>query len=128
MNNLLVALEEIRKPLQKAERRLGKPLRKSESRYGKQKGVKENGNFGVSFRHQICYHARAWIYFVDLKYSQFKINHLNDTPSTKAARGRIYSGVLLKDIKVPVKVRRTLSSVGTSSSIIYFKLSTSKSD
>ncbi len=37
-------------------------------------------------------------------------------PSTKAAGGGIYSGVLLKDVKVPVKVRRTLSSVGTSSS------------
>jgi hypothetical protein len=37
-------------------------------------------------------------------------------PSTKAAGGKIYSGVLLKDVKVPVKVRRTLSSVGTSSS------------
>jgi hypothetical protein len=32
-----------------------------------------------------------------------------------------------KDVKVPVKVRRTLSSVGTSSSNIYFKLSSSKS-
>ncbi len=103
-------------------------MRKSESHYGKQKGVEENGNFGVSFRHQICYHARAWIYFVDIKYSQFKINHLNNRPSTKAAGGGIYSGVLLKDVKVPVKVRRTLSSVGTSSSNIYFKLSTSKSD
>jgi hypothetical protein len=39
-------------------------------------------------------------------------------PSTKAAGGGIYSGVLLKDVKVPVKVRRTLSSVGTSSSNI----------
>jgi hypothetical protein len=91
-------------------------LRKSESRYGKQKGIEENGNFGVLFQHQICYHARAWVYFVDLKYSQFEINHLNNTPSIKAAGGRIYSGVLLKDVKVPVKVRRTLSSVGTSSS------------
>jgi hypothetical protein len=58
----------------------------------------------------------AWIWFSEIKYSQLKINHLNDTPSTKAARGGIYCGVLLKDIKVPVKVRRTLSSVGTSSS------------
>ncbi len=103
-------------------------MRKSESRYGKQKGIEENGNFGVLFRHQIRYHTRAWIYFVDLKYSQFKINHLYNTPSTKEAGGRIYSGVLLKDVKVPVKVRRTLSSVGTSSSNIYYKLSTSKSD
>ncbi len=49
-------------------------------------------------------------------------------PSTKAAGGGIYSGVIIKDVKVPVKVRRTLSSVGTSSSNIYFKLSTSKTD
>jgi hypothetical protein len=53
---------------------------------------------------------------VEIQYSQLKINHLKDTPSTKAAGGGIYSGVLLKDVKVPVKVRRTLSSVGTSSS------------
>jgi hypothetical protein len=63
---------------------------------------------------------------MEILYSQLKINHLNDTPSTKAAGGGIYSGVLLKDVKVPVKVRRTLSSVGTSSSIIYFKLASSK--
>ncbi len=47
-------------------------------------------------------------------------------PSTKAAGGGIYSGVLLKNVKVPVKVRRTLSSVGTSSSNINFKLTSSK--
>ncbi len=63
---------------------------------------------------------------MEIQYSQLKINHLNDTPSTKAARDGIYSGVLLKDVKVPVKVRRTLSSVGTSSSNIYFKLASSK--
>ncbi len=33
-----------------------------------------------------------------MQYSQLKINHLNDTPSTKAAGGGIYSGVLLKEI------------------------------
>jgi hypothetical protein len=55
---------------------------------------------------------------MEIQYSQLKINHLNDTPSTKAVGGEIYSGVLLKDVKVPVKVRRTLSSVGTSSSNI----------
>ncbi len=55
---------------------------------------------------------------MEIQYSQLKINHLKDTPSTKAAGGGIYSGVLLKDVKVPVKVRRTLSSVGTSSSNI----------
>ena len=63
---------------------------------------------------------------MEIQYSQLKINHLNDTPSTKATRGGIYSGVFLKDVKVPVKVRRTLSSVGTSSSNIYFKLASSK--
>jgi hypothetical protein len=49
--------------------------------------------------------------FVELKYSQFKINHLNNTPSTKAVGGGIYSGVFNKDIKVPVKVRRRSSLV-----------------
>jgi hypothetical protein len=63
---------------------------------------------------------------MEIQYSQLKINHLKDTPSTKAAGGRIYSGALLKDVKVPVKVRRTLSSVGTSSSNIYFRLASSK--
>ncbi len=63
---------------------------------------------------------------MEIQYSQLKINHLKDMPSTKAARGGIYSCVLLKDVKVPVKVRRTLSSVGTSSSNIYFKLASSK--
>jgi hypothetical protein len=53
---------------------------------------------------------------MEIQYSQLKINHLKDMPSTKAAGGGIYSGVLLMDVKVPVKVRRTLSSVGTSSS------------
>jgi hypothetical protein len=48
----------------------------------------------------------ARIYFVELKYSQLKINHLNDMPSTKAVRGGIYSGVFNKDVKVPVKVMR----------------------
>jgi hypothetical protein len=43
----------------------------------------------------------AWIWFSEIKYSQLKINHLKDTPSTKAAAGGIYSGVLLKDVKVP---------------------------
>ena len=63
---------------------------------------------------------------MEIQYSQLKINHLNDTPSTKAAGGGIFRGVFNKDVKVPVKVRRTLSSVGTSSPSIYFKLSTSK--
>ncbi len=68
----------------------------------------------------------AWISDIEIQYSQPKINHLNNTPSTKAAGGGIYSDVLLKDVKVPVKVRRTLSSVGTSSFNIYFKLTSSK--
>jgi hypothetical protein len=63
---------------------------------------------------------------MEIQYSQLNINHLKDTPSTKAAGGGIYSGVLLKDVKVPVKIRRTLSSVGTSSSNIYFQLTSSK--
>ncbi len=53
----------------------------------------------------------AQISDVEIQYSQLKINCLIDTPSTKAAGGGIYSGVLLKDVKVPVKVRRTLSSL-----------------
>jgi hypothetical protein len=56
------------------------------------------------------------IYMIVFNHSQLKLNHLNNTLSTKAAGGGIYSGDLLKDIKVSVKVRRTLSSVGTSSS------------
>ncbi len=30
---------------------------------------------------------------MEIQYSQLKVNHLNDTPSTKAAGGGIYSGV-----------------------------------
>jgi hypothetical protein len=37
-------------------------------------------------------HVCAWIYFVELKYSQLKIDHLNDTPSTKA----VGDGLLLR--------------------------------
>jgi hypothetical protein len=51
---------------------------------------------------------------MEIQYSQLKIHHLNDTPSTKAAGGRIFSGVFNKDVKVRAKVKRTLSSVGTS--------------
>ncbi len=43
----------------------------------------------------------ARISVVELKYSQLIINHFNNTPSTKAAGGRIYSGVFNKDVKVP---------------------------
>jgi hypothetical protein len=63
---------------------------------------------------------------MEIQYSQLKINHLNDTPSTKAAGVGSSVVCFSKDVKVPVKVRRTLSSVGTSSFIIYFKLASSK--
>jgi len=60
-------------------------------------------------------------------HSQLKINHLSDTPSTKAAGGGIFSGVFIKDVgATKSRSRRTLSSVGTSSSNIYFKLASSK--
>jgi hypothetical protein len=54
-------------------------------------------------------------------YSQLKINHRNDTPSTKAVGGwrRDLSGVFNKDVKVPLQEAEL---VGTSSSNIYFKL------
>jgi hypothetical protein len=41
----------------------------------------------------------------EIKYSPLKINHLNDMPSTKTAGGEIYSGVFLKDVKVPDQSR-----------------------
>ena len=56
---------------------------------------------------------------MEIQYSQLKINHLNDTPSTKAAGGRIFSGVFNKDVKVPLQ---EVELVGTSSSNICFKL------
>jgi hypothetical protein len=62
---------------------------------------------------------------MEIQYSQLKINHLNNTPSTKASGGGIFSGVFNKDVKVPLQEAEL---VGTSSSNIYFKLSTSKSD
>ncbi len=49
----------------------------------------DSGNFGVSLRHQICYHLRAWIYMIGSNYSQLKINHLNNMHSTKAIGGGI---------------------------------------
>jgi hypothetical protein len=33
---------------------------------------------------------------MEIQYSQLKINHLNDTPATKAAGGGIFSGVFQK--------------------------------
>jgi hypothetical protein len=35
----------------------------------------------------------AWIFGMEIQYLQLKINHLNDTPSTKAAGDGIFSGV-----------------------------------
>jgi hypothetical protein len=68
----------------------------------------------------------AWIWFSEIKYSQLKINHLNNTPFTKAAGGGIYSGVLLKDVKAPSQGQEDIELIGTSSSNIYFKLASSK--
>jgi hypothetical protein len=80
-------------------------FRKGKSQYFPRDSL-VSGNFGDSFSYAICYYLCARIYFVELKYSQLKINHLNDTPSAKAVGGRIYSGVFDKDVKVPVKVTR----------------------
>ena len=52
---------------------------------------------------------------MEIQHSQLKINHLNDTPFTKAAEGRDLSGVFNKDIKVPIQ---EVELVGTSSSNI----------
>jgi hypothetical protein len=60
---------------------------------------------------------------MEIQCSQLKINHLNDTPSTKAAGGGIFSGLFNKDVKVPLQ---EVELVGTSSSNIYFKLTSSK--
>ncbi len=70
-----------------------------------------SGNFSELFFLRNWYHVCTQISDVEIQYSQLKINHLNDTPSAKAAGSGIHSGVLLKDVKVPVKVRRTLSSL-----------------
>ncbi len=67
----------------------------------------------------------AWVYFVELKYSQLKINHLKDRFSTKAAGGGIYSGVFDKDVKVPVKVT-WLSSLVPLLPTIWSTLATNK--
>ncbi len=50
---------------------------------------------------------------MEIQYSQLKINHLNNTPSTKAAGGGTFSGVFNKDDKVPLQEAEL---VGTSSS------------
>ncbi len=62
---------------------------------------------------------------MEIQYSQLKINHLNDTPSTKAAGGGIFSGVFQQGRQGTSQGQKTLSSVGTSSSNIYFKLASS---
>jgi hypothetical protein len=85
-------------------------FRKGKSQYFPRDSL-VSGNFGDLLSYAICYHVCAWIYFVELKYSQLKIYHLNDTFSTKAAGGGIYSGVFDKDVKVPVKVTRLSSLV-----------------
>jgi hypothetical protein len=111
---------ESRKPLTKVGkplRKIGKPLRKigKQARkiglQAKKIGFRArkipifprdslaSGVLGVSFCYQICYHVRAWIYFVELKYSQLKINQLSDKPSTKGSWGRIYSDVFIKAVK-----------------------------
>ncbi len=102
-------IAESRKPLTKVGkllRKIGKPLRKIGKRArkiglrGRKIGFRArkitifprdslaSGDFGVSFSYQIYYHMHAWIYFVELKYSQLKINHLSDMPSTKGRWGR----------------------------------------
>jgi hypothetical protein len=63
------------------------------------------------------------IYFVELKYSQFKINHHSNTPSTKGDQRRnlqccVYQG----------RQGHEAELVGAFSSNIYFKLSSSKSE
>ena len=63
----------------------------------------------------------AWIWFSEIKYSQLKINHLNNTSSTKAVGDGLLlrqsegdlSGVFNKDVKVPL---HEAELVGTSSS------------
>ncbi len=47
----------------------------------------------------------ARISVVELKYSQLKINHINNAPSTKTAGSGIYIGVFDKDVKVPDQSR-----------------------
>ncbi len=44
---------------------------------------------------------------MEIQHSQLKINHLSDTPSTKAAGGGIFSGVFIKDVgRYQVKVKK----------------------
>jgi hypothetical protein len=62
----------------------------------------------------------------EIQYPQLKINHLSDTPSTKAAGGEIFSGVFQQGRQGTTQGQEDLSSVGTSSSNIYFKLASSK--
>ncbi len=130
-------LTEIGKPL----RKIGKPLRKigkqaRKIRLGARKiGFRArkipifprdslaSGNFGVSFCNQICYHVRAWIYIVELEYSQLKINHHSNTPSTKGDRRPNLQWCVYKGRQVTRG-----SSLVAFSSNIYFKLSSSKSE
>jgi hypothetical protein len=60
---------------------------------------------------------------VEIKYSQLKINHLNDTPSTKADGGGTSVVCLTRTSRYQ---GHEAELVGTSSSNIYFKLASSK--
>ncbi len=63
-------------------------FRRGKSRYFPRDSL-VSGDFGDLFSYPICYHVCTQVYFVEFKYSQLKINHLNDTPSTKAVGGGI---------------------------------------
>jgi hypothetical protein len=113
-------IAESRKPLTK----VGKPLRKIEKLLRKiRKRARKNGfwarkigfwamkipifprdslasgNLGVLFCYQICYHMRASICFVELKYHNLKLIILAIRLLLKAVRGGIYSDVFIKDVK-----------------------------
>ncbi len=62
---------------------------------------------------------------MEIQYSQLKINHLRSTLLLRQPGAGSSAVCLSKDVKVQLKVRRTLSLVGTSSSNIYFKLASS---
>jgi hypothetical protein len=66
--------------------------------------------------------------FLKWKYSTHNLKYIILTIRLLLRQPGVGSTVVCfsKDVKVPVKVKRTLSSVGTSSSNIYFKLASSK--
>jgi hypothetical protein len=49
---------------------------------------KRFSSIGDSFPKCDWEHVCTWIFGMEIHYSQLKINHINDTPSNKAARGR----------------------------------------